>query len=312
MNWLPKYQKPWLPLLVGSALLSAPLLSAADTFSQLTRSLSKAKSDAEVIRLIRNSPVASQQSDVVSMLKEVKDGTETEADAAQYLRTYAQLGAQSEQKFAGKPMSQADAAAVKKSGLYADPGFERQRNWLADALRRLKNLKPEQEDPTARAGGSVVFGAIFVYIAWALLAAAAIGVIFLAVRHLSWKGSLKRKAKALLEDTEPDRTVDEWLKLADEEAANGRFREAVRALYLACLLRFDEFDVARFIRTETNWEHLARIQASPKLPANVDFRTATQKFDRVWYGYQVNGQEDVNTFRNWYTSLLSQLKEGRS
>ncbi|HWA84414.1 MAG TPA: DUF4129 domain-containing protein, partial [Fimbriimonadaceae bacterium] len=109
-------------------------------------------------------------------------------------------------------------------------------------------------------------------------------------------------------DDEPERTLDEWLELSSSYERDGKYREAVRALYLACLLKFDERNVARFLRSQTNWEHLARIETSPKKPAGLDFRTPTQAFDRIWYGYKVRGPIDVAEFRAWYGDVTRALQ----
>jgi hypothetical protein len=154
-------------------------------------------------------------------------------------------------------------------------------------------------------GGTLGF---LIPVVWVILAGLLLAFIVFAVRFVSFSKSKKRKAKAVLEEDEPERTLDEWLALADAHEREGRFREAVRALYLACLLKFDERNVARFIRSQTNWEHLARIESSPKLPVGLDFRAATKAFDQVWYGHKVRGRADVDEFRAWYLSVTEGLK----
>ena len=116
----------------------------------------------------------------------------------------------------------------------------------------------------------------------------------------------------MLEDDEPERSLDEWLAEADTLQAQGRYREAVRALYLASLLRFDEARVARFQRGQTNWEHLTRIEASPTMPKDLDFRATTRLFDRIWYGRIVRGKEDVDQFRAWYLNITNTLRAAGS
>jgi hypothetical protein len=143
---------------------------------------------------------------------------------------------------------------------------------------------------------------------WFLIGGIILTFGYFVFRHFTWKRALTRKAKAVLEEDEPERTLDEWLTLEDEHVAAGRYREAVRAMYLSCLLKFDEAGVARFIRGETNWEHLARISASAKKPESVDFRPPTQSFDRVWYGFHVKGIEDVEVFRSWYGQITEALR----
>jgi hypothetical protein len=152
------------------------------------------------------------------------------------------------------------------------------------------------------------FPTFLMYFVWFLLGAAVLAFIIYALRFVSFGKLKKRKAKAMLDEDEPERTLDEWLAMAESFEREGRYREAVRALYLACLLKFDERNVARFVRSQTNWEHLARIEDSPRRPVSLDFRSATQAFDRIWYGHKVRGSEDVVDFKAWYESVSAALR----
>jgi hypothetical protein len=205
--------------------------------------------------------------------------------------------AQSATKLAGKDELRKLAQSAKNSPLFTDPETKKQSNWIGKGFQGLKDLRfPEVNlgDRGPKMSG-IPYG--FIYVVWALLIGALLFLGFLAFKHFSWKRTLTRKAKALLEEDEPERTLDEWLELADKLAAEGKHREAVRCLYLACLLRFDEHLVARFERGQTNWEHLARIQASSKLPIGLDFEPPTKRFDTVWYGQRTRGILDVDQFR---------------
>ena len=202
--------------------------------------------------------------------------------------------------------------SIKSSPLYKDNGTANGENWISKAFSRLLSRRdsepPRIETPDVPGGGFSLGGAIFTYGFIGILVAAIIFFLILAFRHFSWKKSLKRKSSALLEEDEPERSADEWLRLAEGLTLQGRFREAVRCLYLACLLKIDEANVARFIRSETNWEHLARIQASPTRPPNLDMLAPTQSFDRIWYGHQVRGEQDVDQFKIWYEDVVKTLR----
>lgn len=201
------------------------------------------------------------------------------------------------------------AERIKKSGLYADQAEKQEANWLSAAARRLGNLFRRDPSPQPKVNIPAVGALNFLIpLVWVILGVLLLGFIIFAARYISFSRSKKRRAKAVLEEDEPERTLDEWLALADAHEREGRFREAVRALYLACLLKFDERNVARFIRSQTNWEHLSRIEASPRLPAGIDFRAATKAFDSVWYGHKVRGKVDVDDFRSWYGSVTEGLK----
>lgn len=288
-------------------LTAGSCLCAAGPYSDLKLKLGHAKSDDQVIRTLQDSGAIAKQGEIADTL----DNTDlTSAQQASQLRAEVDLRAMAETPVPGADNVKQEAQAIKQSPLYHDPGIDRRRNWLADALDRIKKIRlPDREsNPHMSLGGFGLLGALVYYAAWGLLIAGVLALLFLAIRHVKWRNTLTRKAQGLMDQDEPDRTLDEWLQLADAHAAAGRFREAVRALYLACLLRFDENDVARFDRGETNWEHLTRIEASPQLPEGIDFRTTTQKFDRIWYGYQTQGMPDVNHFRAAYQLITEALK----
>ncbi len=213
-----------------------------------------------------------------------------------------------------EPGTAGDAARrIKSNPLFGDRGDKESSNWLGQAFQRLSNLfkgRDRVSQPPRKLSlpsGSGGLG-LLTPIVWFLLGAGILAFAYYALRHVSFKKGLKRRGRAVLEDDEPERTLDEWLGQADDLAAQGRYREAVRALYLACLLKFDEKRVARFVRGETNWEHLARIRTSALLPPGLDFRPSTQAFDLIWYGHQVNAMVDVDRFRGWYGETKTALE----
>jgi hypothetical protein len=207
--------------------------------------------------------------------------------------------------------ARAKADAIKVNNRYKDLGEQQQSNWLVASLNNLlefvqnllglKSNRPDLGRMNASPLG--IDPKVVAVICWSVIGLVLGAFVLYAVRHFAWKGRLKRKRTAVLEDDEPERTLDEWLIQADLLASQGKFREAVRALYLACLLKFDERGIARFLRGETNWEHLARIQASPKRPVGLEFVQATQLFDQVWYGFRVKGMSDVDALRAWYVEI---------
>ncbi len=199
------------------------------------------------------------------------------------------------------------AAAIKKSGQYDDPGISKSSNWLQSVWAKLAKFKFGKKQSEPRIAIPMFLGQAFTYVVWALLIGGLLVVLVLVVRHASWQRKQSRTSKKLLDEDEPDRTRDEWLELADSLSAQGKFREAVRALYLACLLRLDEARVIRFDRGQTNWEHLGRIESSPKKPEGLEFREPTKAFDEIWYGHRTRGMADVEQFRDWYHRLNEQL-----
>lgn len=211
------------------------------------------------------------------------------------------------------------AKDIKASPLYRDDGLKQDANWLSRAGTRfgefLADLIRRLFGSPRSSGADVDFRGVqngfqwFIYLVWFLLGGTALFLLYLAVSRYNFRKNLARKARAVLDEDEPERTVDEWLALADRLEAEGKHREAVRCLYLACLLKFDEFGVARFDRGQTNWEHLARIHASPLLPQDLEFRSPTQAFDLIWYGMRTQGAPDVARFREIYQGVLGRLSE---
>ena len=202
---------------------------------------------------------------------------------------------------------------------YRDAGTATSRNWLSRAFERIAEFirdllerifgNRDLDMPDIPAP-SPILGALTPII-WVIIGLAVILFLVFVIRKFRL-GPRNKKVGGLLEDDEPERTADEWLSRADELTAEGRHREAIRCLYLACLVRFDDANVARFVRSETNWEHLGRISASIRKPETVDFRPATQEFDLVWYGYKPIGSEDVQSFRSLYQELCQDLNLHRA
>lgn len=202
---------------------------------------------------------------------------------------------------------------------YRDAGVVRSRNWFSNALNNLSEaisnfLQNLFRVPEAAPNAGMVGDASWlVPLVWIILGVAIIAFLIWALTQFNWgvKSKRSKKVGGLLDEDEPERTADEWLIRADELALQGQHREAVRCLYLACLVRIDEAGVARLIRAETNWEHLRRIEASPKRPADLQFRTPTERFDLIWYGFRTKGQPDVDEFKDYYRNVcrILQLKQ---
>jgi hypothetical protein len=200
-------------------------------------------------------------------------------------------------------------ANIKSNPLYNDPGEKASSNWLADSLERLKNFHlPEFKQKNTEFKGPQIFGPWMIYLLWGILGAALIVFLVFAARMIELKGRRKKKTAGLLDEDEPELTLDEWLAAADRLEAEGKYREAVRGLYLACLLKLDEARILKFDRGETNWEHLERFESKASSPEGLDLRGPTKAFDRIWYGFQVNGREDVDRFRGWYRQVADAVQ----
>jgi hypothetical protein len=85
-------------------------------------------------------------------------------------------------------------------------------------------------------------------------------------------------------------------KEAEELAGKRSYRLAIRALYLAALLRLDERDVLSFDRALTNREVLKNAGRSSGAPLVERLAPLVERFDRHWYGAVVCTENDYREF----------------
>ncbi len=206
------------------------------------------------------------------------------------------------------------AEEILSDSVFRDSDEAKGENWIARALSRVAELFGRRErkgpEPPAVSPPSINARPL----AYILLAALGIAIVALAVMAIRsvrmGKGSKRSDGhvrRSILDADEPDRTLDEWLILADKLQSEGRFREVVRCLYIAILLKLDGARLIRFERSETNWEHLAKIENSAA-PRSIDYRRLTKKFDVIWYGDHEASVADCADLRTQYEELTEALK----
>ncbi|MCH8274697.1 MAG: DUF4129 domain-containing protein [Armatimonadetes bacterium] len=223
------------------------------------------------------------------------------------LRLYKSLEAET------KPGANETASKILSRPAFRDSKSAAQSNWLSRALGRIADLFQGREprDVAQTVGGPAnvqwLFNVVLVLLGIALL----FGVVML-VRHIRWrreaKGKRARARSGLLTEEEQERSLDEWLEMADRLEAEGRYREVVRCLYLAVLLRLSEARVIRFEPSDTNWEHLRRIEAA-NAPRGVKYRRITLLFDYIWYGEKPASARECQVMRRQYELLCDRLRE---
>ncbi|WP_257458624.1 DUF4129 domain-containing protein [Archangium lipolyticum] len=99
------------------------------------------------------------------------------------------------------------------------------------------------------------------------------------------------------------RPPEGWAQLADELAARGEYREAVRSLYLALLSRLHRDGVIHYDTTLSNWDYLRQFKGRREwVPP---FRELTLRFDFAWYGNLPVGSDGYRDFRALCAPLLS-------
>lgn len=187
------------------------------------------------------------------------------------------------------------------------------KSWVQRILDRLQKLnRRDQDQPDMPKFPDMPWLAGVLQALMYAILATAVGLLIWLLTKLRLIGEMRRtKARSgggILEEGEELLSEDEYLKNADDLIAQGKFREACRALYLATLVRLDAARIARLEPTQTNWEHLRRVETSRTKPEGLDFRTPTKLFDHAWYGYTARSAADVEPFRRAYIEI-KQLTE---
>lgn len=301
-------------LLFVSVLLIASIACWADELTDFRAKLIEAKNVEQIATLFDSAPLVITDYGVDWIRKEnhrsfldIKDETLAIVDAV--IVNQKALSTKG-----GVKDPNAAASAIIKNPTYSDQGAMGDKNWLSQSLDNLgdaigkffTDLLKDRNGP--RGGPSVMSGlgglSVLVPIVQGILILILVIGLILVVLAIRRSPRFKKKsAGGILEDDEPDRTADEWLNEAARLEALNQIREACRCLYIACLVRLDEAQVARFDRGQTNWEHQRRIEFSPNMITGLTFREATSKFDLVWYGHKYD-REDLNFFRAEYKTIL--------
>ena len=99
------------------------------------------------------------------------------------------------------------------------------------------------------------------------------------------------------------RPPEGWAHLADELAARGEYREAVRSLYLALLSRLHRDGVIHYDTTLSNWDYLRQFRSRREWVPS--FRELTRRFDFAWYGNLPVGADGYHAFRALCAPMLT-------
>ena len=104
------------------------------------------------------------------------------------------------------------------------------------------------------------------------------------------------------------RAPESWAGLADQLAREGKFREAIRHLYLALLSRLHRDGAIDYDPAKSNWDYFRGFKGAHSLLG--PFRELTRRFDFAWYGNLEVSQAAWNTFRTLCEPILSPAHEG--
>lgn len=201
---------------------------------------------------------------------------------------------------------------AKKDPIYHDQGGLTESSWMADSAKKMQDwfdsLDFRVETPAGAAPNFPSISPDFIEAA-IYIALAACALMLIKVFAPFFKRNIKvaKSRSGLITEEEAGLSIDEWLARADEFIADGRHREAVRCLYIACLIRLDESKKLDLKSFETNWEHYRRFTRN-KFSQQFDLKTPTEGFDQFWYGNKDCTESDALQFRSYYESVTETLK----
>ncbi len=138
------------------------------------------------------------------------------------------------------------------------------------------------------------------------------GLVFIAVLLSYWLQGFLRgfvanaEARRRQEDgNEVPLTAAVARQQATALAQAGSYRQAMRQLYLAALLRLDEVGALRYDRSQTNREVLAQLPAASTTHSHL--APVVDTFDRIWYGVREPDQETFASYAadvDWLTTAV--------
>lgn len=193
--------------------------------------------------------------------------------------------------------------------------------WLSKLIRDffewLRKREPQERDTPKIDGPSVSMGAANAVMIGAIVLVVAVLLVIL-IRSVK----LKDKSNAVLDESnglqqQPlahdamsalSKPSETWAGLADELAARGEYREAIRHLYLALLSRLHRDGVIDYDPTFSNWEYLFAFKGSSS--AKTAFKELTRRFDFAWYGKLGVDALAWTMFRQITEPLLAPPTEG--
>ncbi|WP_375766619.1 DUF4129 domain-containing protein [Archangium gephyra] len=189
--------------------------------------------------------------------------------------------------------------------------WQRFMKWLLDLLEQLFRRTETQSRAPASSGEGGLASANAVMVV--VIAAALVVLALVLLRAL---GKAKAGEDARLEVSTQDastlaadpmnalsRPPEGWAHLADELAARGEYREAVRSLYLALLSRLHRDGVIHYDTTLSNWDYLRQFRSRREWVPS--FRELTLRFDFAWYGNLPVGADGYRDFRALCAPMLT-------
>ncbi len=238
-----------------------------------------------------------------SLMAQVNDTLEVVAPIEEFVETDESLVEEDEEKDANelrKPFV-ADWVADSLPALRKQKAF----GYMATLDSQLRHLTPEPLKDES--GNSSMFDFSPLRTLFWILAIGA--VIFILFRLFGGSSNLFSRNKSLQPmdaDDAPKETIKASpIALAQQAAAAGNFRMAVRYQYIYILQRMAEKRLVQLQPQKTNAQYLDEVS---NLPLKNEFATLTLQFEYIWYGEFAITQKQYDTiaggFRKYTTAWL--------
>jgi hypothetical protein len=190
-------------------------------------------------------------------------------------------------------------------------------DWVQKMLKRFFEWLFDKDTPepvrTPAFGGEMA-GANVVMVVIVIALVGLLVFLLLQLRRKSDETEVEGETSALAEaglTTDPmsalSKRPETWAGLADELAAKGEYREAMRHLYLALLSHLHRAGAIDYDPTKSNWDYLFGFKGTGE--AKHAFRDLTRRFDFVWYGNLDATELAYRAFRTIVQPLLATREE---
>ncbi|MGQ0506400.1 MAG: DUF4129 domain-containing protein [Myxococcaceae bacterium] len=180
--------------------------------------------------------------------------------------------------------------------------------WLKKALENKDQRRTVDVNPM----GAAAAGASLAHLLVVVLIAAVVGLLLHplvrsrgtanAAHGAEITTSQQAAAAATTTENALSRPPEGWAQWADELAARGQFREAVRGLYLALLARLHHDGAIDYDPALSNWDYFRQFRGGRE--RLTPFRELTYRFDFTYYGNLGVSAEGYATFRQLTAPFL--------
>lgn len=181
------------------------------------------------------------------------------------------------------------------------------------------NPPPSQQPPGSNESSpppTAINQGIFDFLSWLAIIVLAIILIFLL--YLLFKNALGR---AIYREGSPSgsggssgigargfASPRDAFQMAEDLAAQGKYREALRLLYQGALGQLASLGVIDWEKRRTNWELLRLLEQRGQLEIHKNLIPMTQVFERAWYGERPITAAEYQMARQAMQSILGGVK----